>query len=225
MILMSAAGTAGDETQSKPATPVAAAQDPDRPALSATELKALRDNNIFSPRTVRRVPKTDRKSGPREVIPYRQKAPVVTGIFLDLNTQTHQAIVEDKNDSAHRYFKEPKFMKIGDEWSGIKLQAISPDKAVFLKDGNPKEVRIGESLPESDEKPLSAAAEPGDDPFSDDGETPAPDAPAASSSPTKSKKGMTAPDAKAMTPEAQTRTLDEMKKRLKKKNRPGDNEE
>jgi len=227
--LSSLAGVGDDVPPSKPAAPaVAAVQDPDRPALSASELKALRDNNIFSPRVVK--PRTSRdrsKPSATPPTPYRQKAPVVTGIFLDAASQAHQAIVEDRNDSAHRYFKEPKFMKAGDEWAGVKLQLVTLDKAVFFKDGVPKEVRVGESLPDTDEKPTSAA-EPGDDAFADDGEAP-PATPAPSGTPSsKFRKGpsdSSAGDGKTVTPEAQQKTLDDMKRRLKKKNRPGDNEE
>jgi len=228
-LALAALAGAGDDAQSKPVVPVAPAQDPDRLAISAAELKALRESNIFSPKVVkprpRRDSKIERSSGP---VPYHQKAPLVTGIFLDPATRMPQVIVEDRNDSTHRYFKEPKFMKIGDEWSGIKLESLTPEKAVFTKDGASKEVRIGESLPESDEKPLSSA-DAGDDPFGDDGEAPAA-APSASPSPaSKARKGMPSDssgvESKSGTPENQTRTLEEMKKRLKKKNRPGDNEE
>jgi len=217
LLLLSALASAGDEPQAKPAAPV---QDPERPALSLTELKALRDNNIFSPRSVKRAPaRVDRSSSrPSAPTPYKQKAPVVTGIFLDPATQAHHAIVEDKNDSSHKFFKEPKFMKPGDEWAGIKLESVTQDKAVFNKGGTTKDVRIGESLPETEEKPLSAA-EPGDDFIADDGETPAVEA--ASKSSTKSARTET----KTPTPETQTKTIEEMKRRLKKKSRPGDSEE
>jgi len=217
MLLMSALAGSGDESQVKPAAAPAPAQDQDRPALSTTELKALRENNIFAPRGAKRQPsRTDRSSHTTTPTPYRQKAPVVTGIFLDVASQSHQAIVEDKNDSTHKYFKEPKFMKVGDEWAGIKLESITQDKAVFNKGGTTKDVHIGESLPESEEKPLSAS-EPSEDPVADDGEVPPADAP-------KSQKSLR-PESKPLTPETQSRTLDEMKKRIKKNKRPGDNEE
>jgi len=103
-------------------------------------------------------------------------------------------------------------MKVGDEWAGIKLESITPDTAVFNKGGTTKDVHIGESLPESEEKPLSAT-ESSDDPIADDGEAPPADA-------AKSQKPV-----KTLTPETQTRTLEEMKKRIKKNKRPGDNEE
>lgn len=218
MLLMSALAGAGDEPQVKPPSAPVSAQDQDRPTLSTTELKALRENNIFAPRGAKRLPPRPPpgSNGKTPPIPYRQKAPVVTGIFLDVASQAHQAIVEDKNDSTHKFFKEPKFMKVGDEWAGIKLESITQDKAVFNKGGTTKDVRIGESLPESEEKPLSAA-EPSEDPIADDGEAP----PADAAKPQKSLR----PESKPLTPETQSRTLDEMKKRIKKNKRPGDNEE
>jgi len=104
LLLMSTLGGAGDEPQAKP--PAAPAQDPDRPTLSPTELKALRENNIFAPRGAKRLPpRTDRSSHTTAPTPYRQKAPVVTGIFLDVASRENQAIVEDKNDATHKYFK------------------------------------------------------------------------------------------------------------------------
>lgn len=232
LFALSTLAVAGDDVPpSKPTAPAAAqAQDPDRPALSTTELKALRDSNIFSPRVVKpRVSRDRSKPSSTPPTPYRQKAPVVTGIFLDAATQAHQAIVEDRNDSAHRYFKEPKFMKAGDEWAGIKLQVVTLDKATFVKDGVPKEVKVGESLPDSDEKPTSAV-DSAEDPVADDAETPPPAAaPSSGTTPPTSKirKGpdASAAEGKSMNPEAQQKTLDDMKKRIKKKNRPGDNEE
>ncbi len=217
MLLMSALAGAGDESQVKPPAAPAPAQDQDRPTLSTTELKALRENNIFAPRGAKRQPpRTDRSVRTTAPTPYQQKAPVVTGIFFDVASQANQAIVEDKNDSIHKFFKEPKFMKVGDEWAGIKLESITQDKAVFNKGGTTKDVHIGESLPESEEKPLSAA-EPSEDPVADDGEAPPADA-------AKSQKSLR-PESKPLTPETQSRTLDEMKKRIKKNKRPGDNEE
>jgi hypothetical protein len=224
--------TALDEPQAKPAPAAAPAQDVDRPAISAAELKALRDNNIFSPRSAKRSSKpsyTSTRSTP--VVPTKPKAPVVTGIFLDPKTQAHVAIVEDKNDASHKFFKEPKFMKPGDEWAGIKLESVTSEKAVFNRAGTTKDVHVGEALPESEEKPLGAA-DAGEDYFGEDGEpVPADAAASPSTSPSSgtSRKGMrsrtesrteTKP---AVTTENQSRTLEEMKKRLKK-NRPGDEE-
>lgn len=230
---------AADEPQAKQAPPAAPAQDPDRPAISAVELKALRDNNIFAPKSaMKRGPRVDSRTGPKTpVAPVRPKAPQVTAIFLDSADQAYHVIVEDRNDSSRRFFKDPKFMKAGDEWSGIKLESVTQDKAVFSRDGASKEVRIGEGIAEIDAKPLSAAPAEGEG--FEDGDAPAPaeavtlPAPSGStpSSPGASKKSMyrsrseAKPDSggesKSLTPENQSRTLEEMKKRLKK-NRPAD---
>ena len=53
-----------DEPQAKPAPPAVAAQDPDRPSIPVVELKALRDNNIFSPRGAKRKRASPRSPGP-----------------------------------------------------------------------------------------------------------------------------------------------------------------
>src|SRR5262249_34191234 len=146
----------------------------------------------------------------------------------DPKTQEYHVIVEDKNDSTRKLFKDPKFMKPGDEWSGIKVESVTQDKAVFQRGGASKDVRIGEPLPDS-EAPLSAADE-------DDLDEPDPNAAAPSPTPaveapssTSSKKSMKyrSSETKPSTstpPETQTKTLDEMRKRLKK-NRPTDPEE
>lgn len=209
-----------DEPQAKPAPPAAAAQDPDRPAIPVVELKALRDNNIFSPRAAKRsVRSAESRSRGTPPAPVKPKAPVVTGIYFDSRSQAHHAIVEDKNDSAHRLFKEPKFMKAGDEWAGIRLESVTQDKAVFNKGGTSREVQVGESLPEAEEKPLGAV-DSAEEPVADDGETPP--ASASGSSPKNQFRGRT--ESKTMTPESQGRTLEEMKRRVKK-NRPSDPEE
>lgn len=226
-----------DEPQAKPAPPAAPAQDPDRPTISAAELKALRDNNIFAPRgAAKRPPKRESggyKSAP--AAPIRPKAPIVTAIYLDSATQAYNVIVEDRNDASRKFFKEPKFMKAGDEWSGIKLESVTQDKAVFSRDGASKDVHLGEGIAEIDSKPLSAVT--AENEGFDDGDsavpaessaTPAPSSttPAA---PGTSKKSMyrsrsdSGGDSKSVTPENQTRTLEEMKKRLKK-NRPAEDQ-
>ncbi|HUR38264.1 MAG TPA: hypothetical protein VM222_02170, partial [Planctomycetota bacterium] len=151
--------------------------------------------------------------------PYRQKPPVVTAIFLDLASQAHQVIVEDRNDSAHRYFKEPKFMKAGDEWAGIKIDSINQDKVVFSRGGSSKDVHIGEALPEVEAKLLSAA-DPSEEGAGDDGESPAPVESA--TSPSKFRK--TSTESKTQTSDEQNRVLEEMKRKNKKKGRPGADE-
>jgi hypothetical protein len=217
--LMGLLAADGDEPQSKPPPAAAPAQDPDRPALSATDLKALRDTNIFAPRNAKRMPSrttTSVRNTPPP--PYRQKPPIVTAIFLDTASQAPQVIVEDRNDSTHRYFKEPKFMKAGDEWSGVKLESITQDAAVFSKSGASKEVHIGEALPEVEVKPPSST-DGTEDGVGDDGETPAP------ADPSTSKVRKPAPESKTQTSEEQNRVLEEMRRKNKKKNRPGSPEE
>jgi hypothetical protein len=221
LTMLAVLAAAGDEPQAKPAPPVAPAQDPDRPAISAVELKALRDTNIFAPKGAKRISRPSSTS-PRVTAPpapYKPKPPVVTAIFLDLATQAHQVIVEDRNDSAHRYFKEPKFMKAGDEWAGIKIDSINQDKVVFSKGGSSKDVHIGEALPEVEVKLLSSA-DPSEEGAGDDGESPA--TTESATSPAKFRKTSTEP--KTQTSDEQNRVLDEMKRKNKKKNRPGADE-
>jgi hypothetical protein len=213
----------GDEPQAKPAPPVVPAQDPDRPAISAVELKALRDTNIFAPKGAKRAPRST-YSSPRSTappVPYKPKPPVVTAIFLDLASREHQVIVEDRNDSSHRYFKEPKFMKAGDEWAGIKIDSINQDKVVFIKGGASTDVHLGEALPEVEAKLLSTA-DPSEEGSGDDGESPVPAESTTSPSPSKFRKTSTEP--KTQTSDEQNRVLDEMKRKNKKKNRPGADE-
>lgn len=144
-------------------------QDPDRPAISASDLKALNENNVFSPHTKRRTPPSSYGSKTsRPSTPAKPKPPAVTGIFFDLKSQEYQVIVEDRNSGSARFLKEPKFLKAGDEVLGIKVQSVTEDKAVFLKGETSKEARVGDTLPETDAKPVSVApsaddSEPGDD--------------------------------------------------------------
>lgn len=206
---------ADDEPQAKPVPTAAPAQDPDRPAIAAADLKALRDTNIFAPRGIRRTPpSTATSTRATPPAPYRQKPPVLTAIFLDLASQAHQVIVEDRNDSAHRHFKEPKFMKAGDEWAGVKVESITQDVAVFSKAGASKEVRIGEALPEIESKSLSSA-DGSEEGYGDDVETTTPADP---------KIRKTLPETKTQTSEEQNRVLEEMRRKNKKKNRPGSDE-
>jgi hypothetical protein len=227
VLLVRCLGSVLDETQVKPASPTAPAQDPDRPAIPAADLKALRENNIFAPRSA--INRPPRKEGgpskPSESVPVKPKAPVVTGIFFDTTLQVHQAIVEDKNPPGHKFFKDPMFMKAGDEWRGFKLESLTQDKATFNKGGGPKDVGIGESLPDVEGMPLSAASP--EDEFGEDGVTPVPADPAAATSSKKNSyrnRSEARSDAKAQTPEGQSQTLENMKRRVKK-NRPSDPEE
>lgn len=215
------------EPQAAPAAPASPAQDPDRPAIPAAELKALRENNIFAPRSAKfRPPKPPpgQKSSDYVAPPAKPKIPVITGFFIDQKTRTPFVIVEDKNDAARRFFKEPKFLKAGDEWAGYKVEAVTFDKAVFSKAGSPKELVLGEPLPNFDGMPAGAAS--ADDDAGDDGEMPAPPD---SSAATPGKKGLRSrsdsrSDSKAPSAENQAQTLENMKRRVKK-SRPSDPEE
>jgi len=148
----------------RPAEP----QDPDRPALSLSELKGLRDNNIFSPPKPKRTEpsrredkREDRRSG-EPAAPPRPKPALLTGVIFDLKTGTHLAIFEDRNpapkdskDPDLRQFKEPKFLSAGAELAGYVIESVSPEKVVIKKGEAVKELKVGESLPD-DGAPASA---------------------------------------------------------------------
>jgi len=224
MLFQAASPAAGgkpvEAAQARPAA--AEAQDVDRPPISAADLKALRDNNIFSPRTKRLPTKTyngnrDPKPTP---VPVKPKPPIVTGIFFDVKSQAYLVVVEDRNDASHRYFKEPKFLKAGDEVMGIKVESVSSEKAVFLKGDVSKDARVGDPMPETDAKPLSVAA-PSEDPDLWDEDDP-------SSVPAKVQKLSTKTESKTETKpldsKAQADVLEELKKKNGKmrKGRPGE---
>jgi hypothetical protein len=124
-------------------------QDPDRLPVPAAELKALRETNLFSP--IRAKP-ARRDSSRVEAPPARPKPPVVTGIFFDEKTQTHRVVVEDRNEERFKRFKEPKFLKVGDEVVGLKIQSVSAEKAMILLQGDSsKELRVGDALPDTEQ--------------------------------------------------------------------------
>lgn len=217
LILILALGAPGDEPaaaaqaipQAAPSTPPAQAPDADRPALSTSELKALRDNNIFAPRNakkrppVRDIPRTKPVSAPAQ-----PKPPMVTGIFMDLKLQCYIVVVEDRNESSLKQFKEPKFLKSGDEACGLKVGAITAEKAVFIKGDVSKEIHVGEPVPATDLK-VSAAAPSSDDPDAlTDGEE-------------KTEKV----EIKPLDTEEKTKVLEKMKKERGKKNRPSNDEQ
>jgi hypothetical protein len=229
VVLVCWMGAVGDETQAKPASPGAPVQDPDRPAIPAADLKALRENNIFAPRSAKNRPPRPPGGSSRtakEDAPIKLRAPVVTCIFFDTALQVHQAIVEDKNPAGHKFFKDPMFMKAGDEWRGFKLESLTQDKATFNKGGVPKEVGIGEPLADVEGMPLSALTP--DEEFGEDGGTPAPADPGAAPSSSKKNslrnRGESRSETKSQAPENQTQILENMKRRVKK-NRPSDPEE
>jgi len=192
-----------------PAAPAPApAQDGERPALSAGEIKLLKDSNIFSPRSTKRpkyTPTSREKSGGRSETPSappKPKPPVVTGIFFDAKEQTFLVVVEDRNSDSLKHFKEPKFLKAGDEVVGYKVSSITADKAVFVKGEISKELKVGEAMPGADGKPVSVA--------------PATDDPEAAPLP----EGDEKVEIKPQTAEANEEALRKIKERVGKKNRP-----
>jgi hypothetical protein len=195
--------------QGRPSAPAAPAQDPDRPAISASEIKLLRDSNIFAPRGTRKyTPPPPRPGGGKSepAAPPKPKPPLITGIFFDAKLQAYLVVVEDRNDSSLKQFKDPKFLKVGDEVTGYKVSTISAEKAVFLKGDASKELKVGESLPGTDGKPVSAAT-PSDDPEAG----PAPE-------------GEEKVEIKPLDPEKKSEVLESMKKARGKKNRPSNDE-
>lgn len=214
-------GLAADEApaqsgkSSKPSAPAAAApapapvQEGERPALSTAEIKMLRDTNIFAPRSAKRKPPSSSPSKgattPKDPpAPPKPKPPLVTGIFFDAKAQTFLVVVEDRNtDPSLKQFKEPKFLKTGDEVIGYKVAAVSDEKAKFTKGDVSKELKVGESLPESDGKPVSAVPA-----------TEEPDAPPPSDT----------DEIKPVDAEAKEKALEDLKKKVGKKNRPSRDE-
>jgi hypothetical protein len=197
--------------QGKPSTTAAPAQDADRPVISASEIKALRDSNIFAPRTAKRRPpvKVSTERPNRPSAPAQPKPPVVTGIFFDAKAEAFLVVVEDRNDAALKQFKEPKFLKAGDEVNGFKIGLVTAEKAVFLKGEISKELKVGESMPGTDGKSVSLA------PVTDD-----PDAAAAPEGEEKIEKV----EIKPLDPEAHIKAMENLKKKAGKKNRPSQDE-
>jgi hypothetical protein len=196
---------------SPPAAPAPGpVQEGERPSLSMTELKLLKDTNIFAPKgTKKRYPPTSRSTGGSKepAAPAKPKPPVVTGIFFDAKADTFLVVVEDKNtDASLKLFKEPKFLKVGDEVAGFKVTSVTADKAVFLKGDVSKELKVGEPMPGTDGKPVSAATSPED-----------PEAAPPS-------EGDEKVEIKPQDAETNTKTLDEIRKKVGKKNRPSRDE-
>jgi len=194
-----------------PAVPAPApVQEGERPSLSVAELKLLRDSNIFAPRSAKRSTRFSKESRPRgsetPAPPPKPKPPVVTGIFFDAKADAFLVVVEDRNSDPLKHFKEPKFLKVGDEVVGYKIVSVTADKAVFSKGETSKELKVGESMPAVDGKPVSAATTPED--------------PEAASAP----EGEEKVEIKPQDAETNHKTLDEMRKKVGKKNRPSRDE-
>jgi hypothetical protein len=194
---------------SKSSTPAAPApapvQDGERPSLSVGELKLLKDTNIFAPKGTKKRstagPRTS--SAPKDPpAPAKAKPPIVTGIFFDAKIQTFLVVVEDRNSDSLKHFKEPKFLKAGDEVLGFKVASITAEKAVFVKGDVSKELKVGEPMPGVDGKAVPAA------PVVDDPEAaPLPE-------------GEEKVEIKPQDAETNNKTLEEMRKKVGKKNRP-----
>jgi len=197
------------KSSTPPAPAPAPVQEGERPALSMAEIKMLRDTNIFAPKSAKRSTryvKTDTKNkSETPAAPPKPKPPVVTGIFYDAKAQTFLVVVEDRNSDSLKQFKEPKFLKTGDEVAGYKVASVTEAKAVFTKGDLSKDLKVGESLPGSDGKPVSVA------PVTDD-----PDAAPV--------EGDEKVDVKPLDPETSTKALEELRKKVGKKNRPSKDE-
>jgi len=198
----------GKSSKTAPPAPAPApVQEGERPALSAGEIKLLKDSNIFAPKGVKRVKRDTPKgsSGSKyeaPAAPPQPKPPVVTGIFFDAKVQTFLVVVEDRNSDSLKHFKEPKFLKAGDEVMGYKVASVTAEKATFVKGEISKDLKVGESMPAPDGKTVSAA------PAVDDPEA----APALD--------GEEKTEIKPQDEETKTKTLDDMRKKVGKKNRP-----
>jgi len=203
----------GDAPQGKPA---AAAQAPDngRPVLSPAELKALRDTNIFAPKTVKRsTPKyAPRPTSKKESAPAKPKPPMVTGIFYDVKEKAHIVVVEDRNEGSLKQFKEPKFLKAGDLVAGLKVESVSAEKAVFSKGEVSKELRVGDPLADGEVKAVASPTEEGL--LAPEEEEPQP---ATGTPKTSAPAGKT--EVKPLDSKQQSDVLDGMRKKAGKKNR------
>jgi hypothetical protein len=195
----------GDEPQVKPTSVVQA--DADRPAIAASEIKALRDSNIFAPYGPKRKPPSSfsKSSKSEPVAAPKPKAPVVTGIFFDAKMKCYLVVVEDRNEASLRQFKDPKFLKSGEEVVGLKVGPVTAEKATFLKGEIAKELSVGDALPA--ELKATAAAATSDDPEAapSDGEEKV--------------------DIKPLDTEEKNKVLDKMKKERGKKNRPSNDDQ
>lgn len=215
LILVLALALTGDELpaqsgkSSKAAPPSAPApaplQEGERPSLSMAELKLLKDTNIFAPKGTKKKYTTgskERSSGRSEVpaVPAKPKPPVVTGIFFDAKLDAFLVVVEDRNSDSLKLFKEPKFLKVGDEVVGFKVASVTGEKAMFVKGDLSKELKVGEPFPGVDGKPASTATTPEDPEAATEGEEKV--------------------EIKPQDAETNSKTLDEMKKKVGKKNRP-----
>ena len=199
----------GKQGKPAPTAAPAPAQDGERPAISASDLKLLRDSNIFSPRNRKRTYTSSPSRTSREAhVPPKPRPPVVTGIFYDAKAESFIVVVEDRNEASLKQFKEPKFLKAGDEVGGYKIGPVTAEKAVFLKGDLSKDLKVGESLPGPDGKPVSVAP------------AVAPEDPEAAAPPDSEEKV----DIKPLDAESNSKALETLRSKVGKKNRPSKDE-
>ena len=203
-LLLAQQGKPVEAPQSKPAAAAAPAQEVDRPSISAAEIKSLRDTNIFAPKNAKRKPPSTTPSSRtpsrfESTAPAKPKPPVITGIFFDGKAQAWLVVVEDRNESSLKQFKEPKFLKTGDEVGGLKVGAVTAERASFLKGETARELKVGEALPVDDKAVEGAAHDP--------------EAPSAAEA-----------EIKPADAESNNRVLEELKKKRGKKERPSNDE-
>lgn len=138
-------------------------QDPDRPALPLSDLKSLRENNVFAPhKVVRPAPKSTYKPSEPKPPPPPPKPvpPVVTGIILDPETRVYQVIVEDKNSASLKLLKAPLFLKAGDEVLVYRIESVTGSIATVKLGETTKELKVGDSFPDAGLKAPEGAEAP-----------------------------------------------------------------
>lgn len=123
----------------------------DRPPLPASELKSLRESNIFSPYRAKGAERPTRREERRtetRTEAAKPKAAMLTGIVFDAALPGHKGLIEDRNEERLRVLKEPKFVKAGDEVLGFRVEEIGADRVrLVLPDGTSKDLAVGDSLP------------------------------------------------------------------------------
>ena len=136
----------------------------DRPPLPASELKSLRESNIFSPyraKGAERPTRREERRGESRVEVSKPKAAVLTGIVFDAALPGHKGLIEDRNEERFRVLKEPKFVKAGDEVLGFRVEEIGADRVrLVLPDGTSKDLAVGDSLPGGDAAPANGESAP-----------------------------------------------------------------
>ena len=175
------------------------------PAALRADLKALRENNIFSPKLTRderdrrdkakrssaeTASGSDSKKGRSSVVEVAPRPPAVTGIIFNQKNRDYQALVEDRNEK-NKILSGPKFVQAGDELLGFVVEKVEKDQVVLRQGAATRALRIGDSLPDAGLK-----ISPG--PSSTSAKAPA-------------------PEAKPVDEEAQKKVIEELRGRYKKK--------